>query len=80
VEKLKKDLKEAKETMKVVRAAAKDEITVLKDQLDAALKREKELLKISQKKAVKMLAAGERWEKKQVAKIVKAAKVARKLV
>ncbi|MFT5132835.1 MAG: hypothetical protein ACI9SC_001303, partial [Gammaproteobacteria bacterium] len=79
-DKLKKDLKGAKDTMKIARAAAKDEIAVLKDHLDAALKREKELLKISEKKAIKMLAAGERWEKKQVSKIIKAARAARKLV
>ncbi len=64
----------AAEELKLVRAAARDEIAVLKDQLDKALKREKELRKISEKKAKKMLAAGEAWEKKQLEKLRKAAK------
>ena len=55
-------------------------ITVLKDQLDAALKREKQLMKISEKKAKEMLAAGVRWEKKQLSKIKKAAEKARKAI
>lgn len=80
IAKLKQDLKEAKKTLKVARVAARDEIEILKDHLNAALKREKELLKISEKKAKKMLAAGARWEKKQVAKIIDAAKTARKLL
>jgi len=57
-----------REELKLVRIAAKDEIAVLKDQLTAAMKREKELVKISEQKARKMFAAGERWEKKQLLK------------
>ena len=45
----------AREELKLVRIAAKDEIAVLKDQLAAAMKREKELVKISEHKARKML-------------------------
>jgi len=45
---------------------------VLKEQLAAALKREQELMKLGEKKAKAMLAAGERWEKKQIARIKKA--------
>lgn len=62
----------AREELKLVRIAARDEIAVLKDQLTAGLKREKELVKISEKKARKMLAAGGGWEKKQLARIKKA--------
>jgi len=80
VAKLRQDLKDVKETIKVARATAKYEIALLKEQLDAALKREKELVKISEKKTRKMLAAGERWEKKQVAKMMKSAEKARKLI
>ncbi len=68
----------AAEELKLVKAAAKDEIAVLKDQLAAALKRERELSRISEQKALKMLAAGERWEKKQLAKLKKATAKARK--
>ena len=68
----------AREELKLVRVAAKDEIAVLKDQLAAAMKREKELVKISKQKARKMYAAGESWEKKQLAKLKKAASKARK--
>jgi len=68
----------AREELKLVRVAAKDEIAVLKDQLAAAMKREKELVKISEQKARKMFAAGERWEKKQLEKIKKAASKVRK--
>ncbi|MGK0298084.1 MAG: ribosome recycling factor [Gammaproteobacteria bacterium] len=57
---LKKDLDATKVTLKAIRTSARDEIAVLKDLLDAALKREKELVKISEKKAKKMLIAGER--------------------
>jgi len=82
IDRLKKDLKKAKdaakEELKLARAAAKDEIAVLKDQLDAALKREAELRKLSEKKIRKMLIAGERWEKKQRIKLKKAARKARK--
>ena len=68
----------AREELKLVRVAAKDEIAVLKDQLAAAMKREKELVKISKQKARKMYTAGESWEKKQFAKLKKAASKARK--
>jgi hypothetical protein len=68
----------AREELKLARVAAKDEIAVLKDQLAAALKREKGLLKLSEQKAKKMFAAGERWEKIQVEKIKKAASRVRK--
>ncbi len=63
----------AREELKLVKVAAKDEIAVLKDQLAAALKRGKALVKISKKKAREMLVAGQRWEKKQLARIKKAA-------
>jgi hypothetical protein len=68
----------AREELKLARVAAKDEVAVLKDQLAAALNREKGLIKLSEQKARKMFAAGERWEKKQLAKIKKAAARARK--
>jgi D-alanyl-D-alanine dipeptidase len=73
VKNLRKDLDDARATLKVARTATKAEIAMLKDQLNAALKREKELLKISEKKVKKMIAAGERWEKKQLGKLKKAA-------
>jgi len=41
----------------------------LKEQLAQALKREQELLKLGEKKARMLLAAGERWERKQVRRI-----------
>ncbi len=63
----------AAEELKLVRAAAKDEIAVLKDQLAAALKRERKLSRISEQKIKKMLVAGERWEKEQLAKLKRAA-------
>lgn len=78
VDSLKKDLKEAKKTLKLAKAAANDEIAVLKDHLDASLKREQELQKIYEKKLRKMLQAGERWEKKQLTRLGKAAEKARK--
>ena len=68
----------AREELKLARVAAKDEIAVLKDQLAVALKREKGLLKLSEQKAKKMFAAGERWEKIQLEKIKKAAARVRK--
>ena len=74
---LKKDLEDTKITLKALRSSARDEIALLKDLLDAALKREKELVKISEKKAKKMLVAGERWEKKQISNLKKAAEKAR---
>jgi len=82
IERLKKDLKKAKdaakEELKLARAAARDEIAVLKDQLAAALGREAELRKLSEKKIKKMLVAGERWERKQRARLKKAARKVRK--
>jgi len=68
----------AAEELKLVRAAAKDEIAVLKDQLAAALKRERELSRISEQKIKKMLVAGERWEKEKLAKLKQAAAKAKK--
>jgi hypothetical protein len=68
---LRADLQASKETLKAANAAAKAEITVLKDQLNAVMKREKALLKVSEQKAKIMWKAAEQWEKKQVAKIQK---------
>ena len=68
----------AREELKLARVAARDEVAVLKDQLAEALKREKGLIKLSKQKAKKMFAAGERWEKKQLAKIKSAAARARR--
>ena len=68
----------AAEELKLVKAAAKDEIEVLKDQLAAARKREKELVRISEQKIKKMIVAGERWEKEQLARLKKATANARK--
>ena len=68
----------AREELKLANVAARDEIAVLKDQLATALKREEKLRKLSEKKIKKMLAAGERWEKKQRVKLKKAANKARK--
>ena len=67
VKRLKKDLR-----------GAKAEIAALQSQLVATLKREKELMLFSEKKFKKMTAAGKRWEKKQLAKMKKAAKKSRK--
>ena len=82
IDRLKKDLKKAKdaarEELKLANEAARNEIAVLKDQLAAALEREEVLRKLSEKKIKKMLAAGERWENKQRAKLKKAAQKARK--
>lgn len=72
--KLREDLKATKETLKAVKDSAKAEIAVLKDQLNAAMKREAELLKIGEKKVHAMVAAGEKWEKEQMAKLMKIAK------
>jgi hypothetical protein len=68
----------AREELKLATVAAKDEVVVLKEQLAEALKREKGLIKLSEQKAKKMFAAGERWEKKQLAKLKKAASKARR--
>jgi len=62
----------ARDEIKLAKAAAKDEIASLKDQLAEVLKREKALVKMSQEKTRKMIAAGERWERKQLNKIKKA--------
>lgn len=80
VAKLKKDLQATKKALrsakvaasaelKLVKAAAKTEMDVLKDQLAAAIKREEALRKISQEKAKQMWKAGEQWEKQQLAKL-----------
>ncbi|MCP4390210.1 MAG: hypothetical protein GY802_18095 [Gammaproteobacteria bacterium] len=44
---------------------------MLNENLKAALKREQALLKLGEKKARMMLAAGQRWEKQQISKIRK---------
>jgi hypothetical protein len=78
--KLKKDLQATKKALrsatkaanaelKLVKAAAKAEIDVLKDQLAVAIKREEALRKLSQEKAKLMWQAGEKWEKQQLAKL-----------
>ena len=78
--KLKKDLQATKKALrtariaasaelKLVKAAAKAEMDVLKDQLAVAIKREEALRKLSQEKAKLMWKAGEQWEKKQLAKL-----------
>lgn len=46
---------------------------VLNERLRAPLKREKSLLKLGERKARIMLAAGRRWEKQQIANIKKLA-------
>lgn len=71
VKQLRQDLKDSRDTLKAARASAKAEITVLKDELKAALRRERELVKLGQKKISMMVAAGEKWERKQVSKIRK---------
>ena len=71
--KLQEDLKATKETLKAVKESAKAEVAVLKDQLNAAMKREAELMKIAEKKVHAMVAAGEKWEKEQLAKLKKMA-------
>jgi hypothetical protein len=57
-----------------VKATARAKIDLLNDNLKSALKREQSLLKLGEQKAKMMLAAGQRWEKEQVAKIRKLAK------
>lgn len=80
VTKLKKDLQATKKALrsatkaantelKLVKAAAKAEIDVLKGQLAVAVKREEALRKLSQEKAKKMWQVGEQWEKQQLAKL-----------
>jgi hypothetical protein len=68
---LRADLKASKDTITAVTEAAKAEIAVLKDQLNAAQKREVELRKLGGKKVRAMVAAGEKWEKRQMTKIHK---------
>lgn len=70
----------AREELKLVKTAAKDEIAVLRDQLAAVVKREKELMKMSKNKTAKMIAAGERWEKEQLARIKKIASQTRRKI
>ena len=82
---MKKDLQATKKTLqsatraanaelKLAKAAAKAEVGVLKDQLNAAIKREEALRKLSQEKAKLMWKAGEQWEKQQLAKLKQAFK------
>ena len=71
VKQLRQDLKDSRDTLKAVKASAKAEVKVLKDELKAALKRERELVKLGEKKISMMFTAGEKWERKQVAKIKK---------
>lgn len=71
--KLRTDLKATKETLKAVKNSANAEIAVLKDQLNAARKREAELMKVGERKVKAMVAAGEVWERKQMSKIKKIA-------
>ncbi len=82
--KLKADLKVARAALKVATATASDElklfkvvaideIAVLKDKYAKALKQEQKLSKLSKKKAKKLIVAGGKWEKQQLAKIKKAA-------
>ena len=49
-----------REEIKLIKQAVNDEIVILKDQLAKALKREKELVKLSESKIKKILATGER--------------------
>ena len=51
--------------------AAKAELTVIKDELKLALKREQELMKMGEDKIRMMVTAGQKWEKQQMAKIKK---------
>ena len=71
--KIQQDLKATKETLKAVKESAKAEVAVLKDQLNAAMKREAELMKIAEKKVHAMVSAGEKWEKEQLAILKKMA-------
>ena len=82
-EKLNEDLKASRvslehakiavsEELNLAKNAAQDEIAVLKVKLNAALKREKKLMQISEKKIKQILVAGGHWEKKQLISIKKA--------
>lgn len=71
VKQLRQDLRDAKDTLKAATASAKAEMAVLKDELKAALIRERELVKLGEKKISMMVSAGEKWERQQVAKIRK---------
>lgn len=70
----------AKAEVKAARDAANAEVTAMKVQLVGALKREKELVALGEKKAQMMLAAGARWEKAQLKKIEKLGTSVRKRV
>ncbi|GMR20660.1 MAG: hypothetical protein BMS9Abin36_1256 [Gammaproteobacteria bacterium] len=91
IARLKTDLKATKEALqaatkgarieiKLTKSAAKAEMAVLKDQLAEARKREQALMKLGEKKARMMLAAGERWERQQLVKIRKMVKKTRRKV
>ena len=69
--KLREDIKTTKKTFNTFKVAAKAEVAVLRDELKAALKREKELMKMGENKIRMMLSAGEKWEKQQINKIKK---------
>ena len=69
--KLREDLQATKDTLKAVRDSARAEIAVLKDHLNAAMKREAALQKIAESKVKAMVAAGEKWEREQMAKVRK---------
>lgn len=78
VEKLNQDMTIAKETLVLARVAIKDEIALLKKQLNDARKQEKELVKIGKQKSQKMIAAAIRMEKKQASRLKKTAEKVRK--
>jgi hypothetical protein len=71
MKKLREDLKAGKAALSQAKSAAKAEFDVINEKLKASLKREQALLKLGEQKAKMMLAAGQRWEKEQVAKIKK---------
>lgn len=63
--------KGARVEIKLVKSVAKTEVAVLKDQLNLALIQEKALRTMAEKKAKILWAAGQKWEKEQLAKIRK---------
>jgi len=63
--------KGARVEIKLAKSVAKTEVAVLKDQLNQALKQEKALRTMAEKKAKILWAAGQKWEKEQLAKIRK---------
>lgn len=63
--------KGAREEIKLARSAAKAEVAVLKDQLNVALKQQKAIRSMAEEKAKILWAAGQKWEKEQLAKIRK---------